>query len=78
MKFMRLLSILLCTNLFLGIGFAQGQIIKHITPPNWWTGMNDPAVQLMIHGDNIAAYDVKINYPGVEVFAVSKVENPNY
>lgn len=65
--------------LFLGLSsclFAQQ--VERICPPNWWTGMQDSSLQLMIHGNNIAQYDIKINYPGVKIMSVSKVENPNY
>ncbi len=78
MKIICLRTTVLCVFMFLMGGIGLTQNIQHITPPNWWTGMNDPMVQLMVHGENIAGYDLKINYPGVELYAVSKVENPNY
>ena len=74
----RLQTLVLTVVLFFYAPMAFAQNIQQICPPNWWAGMNDPSVQLMIHGENIAAYDMKVNYPGVEVFSVSKVENPNY
>lgn len=48
-------------------------------PTNWWVGMKNPKVQLMIHGKNIAnskAYTLK--YPGVQITKIHRVENPNY
>ncbi|MFI5171982.1 MAG: glycoside hydrolase family 13 protein [Chitinophagales bacterium] len=70
-------------NLFFGILILIGtsisaQEVKQICPPNWWTGMQDSSLQIMIYGDNISAFDFKINYPGITVLSVSKVENPNY
>lgn len=47
-------------------------------PTNWWVGMKNPAVQLMLHGNNIAASTITINYPGVKLAKVNKVENANY
>jgi glycosidase len=44
----------------------------------WWAGMKSPDLQLMVHGKDIASKDVVLGYPGVELFAVSKVQNPNY
>ena len=49
-------------------------------PTNWWTGMKWNKVQVMIHGDAIAnaAGGFTINYPGVKLEKVNKVENVNY
>ena len=49
-------------------------------PTNWWTGMKWNKVQVMIHGDAIAnaGGGFSINYPGVKLARVNKVENPNY
>lgn len=48
-------------------------------PTNWWVGMKNPKVQVMLHGKNIAnskAYTLK--YPGVQITKIHRVENPNY
>ncbi len=49
-------------------------------PTNWWTGMKWNKVQVMIHGDAIAnaAGGFSINYPGVKLEKINKVENTNY
>ena len=49
-------------------------------PGNWWVGMKNPALQLMVHGNNIAASakTIRINYPGVILNKVHTVDNPNY
>lgn len=57
--------------------FAQSKL-ERIEPMNWWVGMHNPKLQLLIHGTQIAAYEVRINYPGVKLLEVHKVENPNY
>lgn len=60
-------------------GFAQTE--KYTCyPTNWWTGMVWNKVQVMIHGDAIAngAGGFSINYPGVKLQKVNKVENVNY
>ncbi len=44
----------------------------------WWTGMKSPELQLMVYGENISTADVQLQYPGVELQSVSKVQNPNY
>ena len=52
--------------------------LDRVEPPNWWAGMKDPHLQLMVHGQNISDTKVKIDYPGVEVEGITSVENPNY
>ncbi|MGN6194956.1 MAG: glycoside hydrolase family 13 protein [Ginsengibacter sp.] len=48
-------------------------------PTNWWVGMKWNKVQIMIHGNGIGNGDTfKINYPGVKLEKVNKVENKNY
>jgi len=57
---------------------VTAQTIDRVEPPNWWAGMKSPALQLMVHGEDIANLDVSFDYPGVELVSVTKVENPNY
>lgn len=49
-----------------------------VEPPSWWAGMNNPNLQLLVYGKDIANTQVEINYPGVMVKDIQKVENPNY
>lgn len=68
----------------MSIGFMQPisaavtNPIKHLEPSNWWTGMHNPNLQLLVHANNISNTSVSINYNGVTVRSVEKVENPNY
>ncbi|MGI4021197.1 MAG: glycoside hydrolase family 13 protein [Janthinobacterium lividum] len=65
--------------IFLATGlFAQIPNLERVEPMFWWTGMKNPKLQLIVHGKNIAARTVKLNYPGVQLAEVHKVENPNY
>lgn len=57
--------------------FAQPQI-QHIEPMNWWVGMKNPALQIMVHGKNIADFTPIISYKGVKITETHKVDNPNY
>ena len=48
-------------------------------PTCWWAGMKNPKLQIMLHGTVIAnAGNFSVNYPGVKLERVNKVENPNY
>ena len=70
-KLITLFIILLTLN-------VVGQEISRVEPPNWWAGMRNPDLQLMIYGEDISKTDVVIDYPGVTLEATTKVENPNY
>jgi glycosidase len=52
--------------------------VDRVEPPNWWAGMHHPALQLMVHGNNIGGSSVKIDYEGVNIASVSTLDNPNY
>src|SRR5450432_3934892 len=57
----------------------QIPIVPKIYPTNWWVGMKNPALQLMIHGRNVGEDTiVQVNYPGVRLLRVHRAESPNY
>lgn len=58
--------------------FAQIPALERIEPANWWVGMKNSKLQLIVHGNQIAARNVTINYPGVTLLKTNKVENANY
>lgn len=63
---------------FLINSFAQNDSYN-CYPTNWWVGMKWNKVQIMIHGNGIGNADTfTINYPGVKLEKVNKVENKNY
>jgi len=68
----KLLSLLLLITLT-----SQAQI-NRVEPPFWWTGMKNTRLELMVYGQNINAYQVKINGGGVLLNKIIKTENPNY
>ncbi len=51
--------------------------ISQVEPPSWWVGMKTP-LQLMVHGEAISGYDVRIEGEGVSVKEIHKAESPNY
>ncbi|MDY4520422.1 MAG: glycoside hydrolase family 13 protein [Bacteroidales bacterium] len=57
--------------------WAQGNAIK-VEPANWWTGMKNPQVQLMLHSPNIGKMQPKVSGKGVTMGEVIKTNNPNY
>ncbi|HEY1128541.1 MAG TPA: glycoside hydrolase family 13 protein [Roseateles sp.] len=50
-----------------------------IEPPNWWVGMRDSTLQLMIHGAGIADAKPQLApYPGVTLKTSHRATSPNY
>lgn len=65
--------------LFLAVaGFAQMPKLERVEPMFWFTQMQNPKLQLLVHGDQIAKTNVTLSYPGVRLVKINKVENPNY
>ncbi len=52
--------------------------IDRVEPPFWWTAMQNPQLQLMVHGKDISRSSVIINHKGIIVKTISRLENPNY
>jgi len=61
----------------LSLSFTQSKmLLQHVEPMNWWTGMNHHQVQVMLHGENIARF--QLDSPNLPILGVIKTENPNY
>lgn len=52
--------------------------INRVEPPNWWVGMKNPNLQLMVHHPNISAWAPQIDYEGISISKVNKGDSPNY
>lgn len=52
--------------------------VDKIDPPSWFAHMKNPSLQLMVYGENIASSEVTINYPGVFLQSIVKLDSPNY
>ena len=69
-----LLSLLLSTN----ISMNAAQKIDRIEPTNWFVGMKNPQVQLMVYGKDIRSAEVSTDYPGVRIDSLVRLDSPNY
>jgi len=52
--------------------------ITRVEPANWWVGMKNKELQIMVYGPNISQSKLVINYPGITIKEVAKTDNPNY
>ncbi|NNL09728.1 MAG: glycoside hydrolase family 13 protein [Croceitalea sp.] len=71
---------LLLVGAFLFANGLNGQIAR-IEPPNWWVGMKNTNLQLLVHGQNIANHSVSINsenQKSIELIGVQKADSLNY
>ncbi len=52
--------------------------IQHVEPLNWWVGMKNKNLQLLVHGNNIGETTPVINYPGIFIKKIHKADSKNY
>lgn len=53
--------------------------LYHVHPLNWYTGMQETSVQVMLHGSDIGDCEVSLSQAtGVNIERVVRVDNPNY
>ena len=52
--------------------------IDHIGPENWYVGMKNSSLQLMVYGKNIRDSHVSVDYPGVKIDSLVRLDSPNY
>ena len=54
-------------------------VIDRVEPADWFVGMKNPQLQLMVYGKGIAeCQQVTTDYPGVTVDSVVRLDSPNY
>ena len=70
--------LLLLGSFLLSLTTYAAMNISKIDPPFWFTGMNNPELQLMVYGEGIGQASVSVNYPGVSLSSVVKLESNNY
>ena len=61
------------------IGMSAAMKINKIEPANWFAGMKNPQLQLMVYGKDVASVkDVATDYPGARIDSVVRLDSPNY
>lgn len=66
----------LCSLLLSAVAaFAQPELY----PTNWWTGMKWNKVQVLVRNESsLSGANVRVNYPGVSLLKIHKLENEKY
>ena len=52
--------------------------ISRIDPTDWYVGLKNPSVQLMVYGTDICEADVTTDYAGVTIDSLVRLDSPNY
>ena len=52
--------------------------IDRIEPANWFVGMKNSSLQLMVYGKNIRNSRVSVDYPGVKIDSLVRLDSPDY
>ena len=67
MKRIILLTAILMANMMtMSAAKKSTTVIDRIEPTDWFVGMKNPSVQLMVYGENIRNVEVKTDYAGVK------------
>ena len=56
----------------------DAKIIDRIEPANWFVGMKNHRLQLMVYGKGIGSAMVCTDYPGVRIESCVRLDSPNY
>ena len=74
-----LTAILLANVTMMSAAKKQTSPIDRIDPTDWFVGMKNPQVQLMVYGKGIRdAVSVSTDYPGIHIDSLVRLDSPNY
>ena len=57
---------------------AHAAKVERIEPTDWYVGMKNPSLQLMIYGKDVRDADLTTDYPGVRIDSLVRLDSPNY
>ena len=68
------------TALLLGTTLTMNAAVKidRIEPTDWYVGLKDASLQLMVYGKDIKTAEVTTDYPGVKIDSLVRLDSPNY
>ena len=78
MRRLFLITAILMANVLV-MSAAKKTVINRIEPTDWYVGMKNPSVQLMVYGPGIRDVgSVTTDYPGVTIDSLVRLDSPNY
>ena len=76
-RFLLVMAILMANVMTMSA--AKKTVINRIEPTDWFVGMKNPSVQLMVYGQGIRdVANVTTDYPGVTIDSLVRLDSPNY
>ena len=74
-----LTAILMANMMTMSAAKKTSTVIDRIEPTDWFVGMKNPSVQLMVYGKGIRNTEaVTTDYPGVTIDSLVRLDSPNY
>ncbi len=70
--------ILLFSSLFIAATYLFSMEISKVEPEFWWADMNNPELQLLVYGKDIANSSVSVSANDIYIKEVVSLESPNY
>jgi glycosidase len=71
--------LLICVVALFAAPSAKAELkINRVEPANWWVGMKNKQLQIMVYGPGISTAKLSITYPGVKINHIAKTDNANY
>ena len=78
MRRLFLITAILMANVLV-MSAAKKTVINRIEPTDWYVGMKNPSVQLMVYGPGIRDVgSVTTDYPSVTIDSLVRLDSPNY
>src|SRR5574344_2061609 len=71
-------SVLLASLLLSTLSMNASVKIDRIEPTDWYVGMKDASLQLMVYGKNVQSANVTTDYAGVRIDSLVKLDSPDY
>ena len=69
----------ICFLILLTLGSTlYAQKIDRIEPPNWWVGMENNQLELLIYGKDISQFTPSVDNNNIQILDIKKTENKNY
>ena len=78
MRTLLLVTAMLMANV-MTMSAAKKPVVNRIEPTDWYVGLKNPSVQLMVYGQGIRdVAEVTTDYPGVRIDSLVRLDSPNY
>jgi glycosidase len=78
MNMKKLVAIIALTIMALNVSGAKPQLVSRIDPTNWYVGLKDASLQLMVYGRGIRDAEVSVGRTDVTLDSLVRMDSPNY